>query len=210
MQQNDTCWSVAATYSIGVYLIQSWNPALNPGCSNITPGSMICVSPPGGTYNGTTIVGASPTQLSLYALTTVTPPGPTAYGTTPYCGAFYEAVAGDYCQQISLNQTITLSLFEEINPSINAACSNLIPGFYYCVQPTYFWNTTTTNCSTLTAVAPAPTTSGAATLCYEWYTIQAEDSCYVVEAEYNITFPQLQTWNPALNSACTNLVLGDA
>ncbi|KAE9375150.1 carbohydrate-binding module family 50 protein [Stipitochalara longipes BDJ] len=211
VKTNDTCWSVAAAQNIGVVQLQGWNPALNPGCSNLYAGTTICISPPGGIWNGTTIAGASPTQLSPYATTTVTPPGPTPFGTTSQCGAYYEAVAGDYCQQISLNQTITVNLFEAINPSINANCTNLSPGFYYCVYPTFEWNSTSINCTTLTAVAaPAPTTKGTISPCYSWYKIQSGDTCSLVETEFGISFSQLQAWNTNLNSTCGNLVLGDA
>jgi LysM repeat protein len=211
VQTNDTCWSIASAQSIGVYQLQSWNPALNPGCTNLIEGTTICISPPGGTWNGTTIPGATPTQLSPYASTTVAPPGPTPYGTTSDCGAYYQAVAGDNCQQISLNQTITVELFEAINPSINANCTNLSPGFYYCIYPTLDWNSTSIACASLTAVAaPAPTTPGTISPCYGWYTIQSGDSCSVIEIEFDITFAQLQAWNPNLNSTCGNLDQGDA
>lgn len=174
-------------------------------------GSIICISPPGGTWNGTTIAGATPTQLNPYASTTVAPPGPTPFGTTSHCGAYYKAQSGDYCQQISLNRTITVDLFEEINPSINKNCTNLTPGFYYCVYPTADWNVTILNCTTLSAVTgPASATTGAISPCYEWYTIQSGDSCSSIEIEYSITFAQLQAWNSNLNSTCGNLILGDA
>lgn len=211
VQTNDTCWSVSAANNITVTQLQSWNPALNGGCTNILSGSTVCVSPPGGAWTGTTIPGTSPTQGSTYALTTVAPPGQTPYGTTSNCGSYYQAVSGDNCQKISLNQTITVPLFEAINPSINVNCTNLIPGLYYCVQPTLDWNLTAVNCTTATtATAPAPTLTGAASACYEWYTVQANDSCSLIEVEFGITFLELQAWNPSINSTCGNLELGAA
>jgi hypothetical protein len=110
-----------------------------------------------------------------------------------------------------LNQTITLALFEAINPSINEGCTNLDPGLYYCIFPLSGWNATSANFSTLTAVAaPAPTTPGAISPCYEWYTIQENDNCQLMEIEYGITFAELVDWNPNLNSTCGNLDLGAA
>lgn len=46
----------------------------------------------------------------------------------------------DYCQLASLNQSVSLTLFEAINPSINSRCTNLVAGFHYCLAPTENWN----------------------------------------------------------------------
>jgi LysM repeat protein len=204
--------SIAIAQSQSFTQIESWNPILNSDCSNIVVGQLLCISPPGGTYTPTTIAGVSATQIGPYATATAAPPGATPFGTTANCGAWYQVVSGDNCQQISLNQTITVSLFEEINPSINEGCTNLSPGLWYCIQPTEAWNATdTSDCITATTVsAPAPTTTGVIGACYEWYTVQSGDYCALIEQEYNITFAQLTTWNPALDSSCSNLILGDA
>lgn len=44
-----------------------------------------------------------------------------------------ECNAGEKRQQMSLNNSVRLSLFEAIYSNIDAGCSNLVPGFYYCV-----------------------------------------------------------------------------
>jgi hypothetical protein len=48
----------------------------------------------------------------------------------------------DACERISLAAGVSLDLFEEINPSIDANCFNLITGLWYCVHPTIDWNMT--------------------------------------------------------------------
>ncbi|RHZ48397.1 uncharacterized protein CDV56_102294 [Aspergillus thermomutatus] len=111
---------------------------------------------------------------------------------------YYQVNEGDYCQLIALNFTITVSLFEAINPQINAGCSNLTPGLYYCVLPTADWNQTTTTTTSSYQTAPAPTPSGTTANCYE------------IESVYGITMAQLQQWNPDLKDDCSNLQLGDA
>ncbi|PYH28141.1 LysM domain protein [Aspergillus neoniger CBS 115656] len=116
------------------------------------------------------------------------------------------------CSLVMLNNIITVSLFEAINPSINAGCTNLVPGLAYCVRPVANWNstnaTTTTTASYVTA--PAPTPSGTTSDCYEWYVIVSGDYCALLESKYGITFTQLLAWNSNLNSTCGNLILGDA
>ena len=138
------------------------------------------------------------------------PPSPTPFGTTSQCGRYYEVQSGDYCQQISLNNTISVPLFQEINPSINTDCTNLEPGFYYCVFPTEDWNATANAAITVTVSAPGPTPSGTTGSCFAWHTVVSGDGCAKIDQEYNITFAQLQLWNPSLHASCDNLLLGEA
>ncbi|GFF82980.1 autolysin [Aspergillus lentulus] len=88
---------------------------------------------------------------------------------------------------ISLNFTITVSIFEAINPQTDAGCSNLSPGLYYCVLPTADWNQTTTTTMSSYHTAPAPTPSGTIANCYEWYVVQSGDYCAKIESVYGIT-----------------------
>ena len=83
-------------------------------------------------------------------------------GTTTHCGKYYKVQTGDDCQVVALNNTIVISLFQQINPDINAGCTNLVPGLYYCVEPTADWNNTSSSSSTTSSLvtAPAPTPSG--------------------------------------------------
>ncbi|GFF48500.1 autolysin [Aspergillus lentulus] len=161
-------------------------------------------------WAGTTIPGATVTKTGVHATETVAPPGPVAFGTTPKCGKCYQVNKGDYCQLIALNFTITVSLFEAINPQIDAGCSNLSPGLYYCVLPTADWNQTTTTTTSSYQTAPAPAPSGTTGNCYEWYVVQSGDYCAKIESVYGITMAQLQQWNPDLKDDCSNLQLNDA
>ena len=84
-------------------------------------------------------------------------------GTTTHCGKYYEVVSGDDCHLITLSQAIDFSLFQNINPAVNADCSNLVPGLYYCVEATADWNDTDTSAATITSsfvTAPDPTPTG--------------------------------------------------
>jgi len=115
-------------------------------------------------YTPTTIPGATATTANC-ATATIPPPGPVPFRTTENCGRYYQLNPGDNCQQISLNNTITV---QEINPPTNANCTNLTPGLYYCVWPTAPWNATGPNPDSTIASPPAPTASGSTSNCYEW------------------------------------------
>lgn len=94
-----------------------------------------------------------------------------------------------------------------MNPSLNAECSNLEVGVYYCVTPMQDWNTTA---SSTIATAPTTTPSGTAAECYEYYIIASGDYCGKITDLYGITMVQLAYWNPSLNADCSNLLLGQA
>ncbi|KAI5305672.1 hypothetical protein KEM56_003676 [Ascosphaera pollenicola] len=164
-QTDDTCSSVARNGTTVQQLI-SWNPSLSSDCSNFRPGTNICISPPGGIMNLTTIPGATTTTAGIYATTIAPRPSPVAAGTTLMCGKYYQVQPGDNCQLVSVNQTITPALLKAINPDLNSRCTNLELGVYYCVQPTKDWNAT----SSATVVSP-PTSvpTGTTSNCYEQF-----------------------------------------
>ena len=136
-------------------------------CTNLISNTNICVGPSGAQYTPTTIPGATATTAN-YATATVAPPGAVPFGTTKNCGKYYQVNSGDSCQQISLNNTIMVQEFQQINPSLNANCTNLTPGLYYCVWPTVSWNATAANTTSTIASPPAPTPPGSTPNCYEW------------------------------------------
>lgn len=101
------------------------------------------------------------------------------------------------------NATISLDLFRAINPSINANCTNLFLGTYYCVSPVAGWNGTSVTSTIATPAAPTPsgTTSKVScgipgllrrrltySQCYYFYTIQKGDT-YVSRPMWTVCFP---------------------
>ncbi|RMD43837.1 hypothetical protein DV735_g1270, partial [Chaetothyriales sp. CBS 134920] len=197
VQSGDTCSSIANETSNSFSQILAYNPVLDNYCSNLIAGESICVSPPGGAPTLTTIPGNTVTQTAVYGSTTAARPSPVATGTTHNCAKYYLVQPGDYCQLVSLNQTVDLGLFQSMNPQIDSACDNLLSGFYYCVMPIQGWNSTT---SSSVVTAPTATPSGTTSNCYEYYTIQSGDYCGKVEDMFSITFLQFQYWNPDIKA----------
>jgi LysM repeat protein len=152
VKPGDTCWSIAASAGITLTTLLGYNLTINPSCTNLLSGFNICLSPSAGTYTLTTIAGATVTKTDTFATSTVPAPGPTPFKTTPKCGKYYQVQTNDFCQLISLTASIPLALFEQINPSIDAGCDNLVPRFYYCVFPTADWNATAIDNRTSTTV----------------------------------------------------------
>ncbi|KAF3912551.1 hypothetical protein ABW20_dc0110447 [Dactylellina cionopaga] len=160
----DTCAAIAGALGIETGTLIGYNAAINQDCSNSgLNGTYICITSPFGEYTPVLIEGTS-TNSGIYAESALPAPGTLARGTTKNCGKYYQVADGDICQVISLNMKISLDLFSQINPSINAACDNLVVNLWYCVQPTEDWQDAALETSTAgtrtTVPPPAPTESG--------------------------------------------------
>jgi hypothetical protein len=186
VEANDTCTTIAVESYIASADVMNWNSQLNGNCSNLVSpdpywGSVLCVSPPGGTYTGqalnTSSSSSTPSPVSPPAGVTV------ANGTTLDCGAWFvnEASLGYNCSSICLANEIAIHLFVDANPSLNyTTCnSDLVTGDAYCVDPLSGWeyyNSTATNTTTATAAtSPAwPVQTGIASNCDAYYEAQCE------------------------------------
>ncbi|KAM5436537.1 hypothetical protein MferCBS31731_005815 [Microsporum ferrugineum] len=207
VKAGDTCQGLAELYDISFQEIVSWNPLIDSYCTNLVVDQNICIGPPGGYQDFTTVPGASATKTAIYATTTASRPASVASGTTAKCGKYYEAQLGDYCELIAVGNDITFELLRELNPQLDETCSNLLSGVYYCVSPVKDWDMTT---SSATVPAPTATTPNTAKVCYEWYVVNPSDHCAKIQDQFAITFEQLQAWNPDLKDDCSNLQLGVA
>ncbi|KAF4765562.1 hypothetical protein HAV15_003866 [Penicillium sp. str.  len=79
---------------------------------------------------------------------------------------------------------------------VGSTCTNLWLGEAYCVKGP---------ASSTSAAASAPTQTGIASNCNQYYTVVANDSCVKIETAYGITFAELYKWNPALDRAIYKL-----
>ncbi|RDW90003.1 LysM peptidoglycan-binding domain-containing protein [Aspergillus mulundensis] len=215
VQTNDSCPSIAVANFITSTQLVNWNTELDAACSNLHSanpdwGSVLCVSPPGGTYTGQALNSTSDSDTP----SAVSPPAGVnvAVGTTLDCGSwFVNTAALNYnCSSICLANSIAIHLFTEANPSLNyTTCdADLVTGDAYCVDPLDGWqysNQTATNqTSTVTAATSpsAPTQTGIASNCNAYYAAQC--NCASVAAEFGITLADFLAWNPAVSSDCTS------
>ncbi|KAF8908651.1 hypothetical protein CPB84DRAFT_1767170 [Gymnopilus junonius] len=248
LKVNQTCDDVvndvnsnglAGSQNITFAQFQSFNPGINSACTNLDSlGSTVCVTPHGGFVDlgnggGSAIPNPTPTAV-------VPPPGQTAPGTTSACGAWYLVQPNNFCQQVALNNSITLDDFIELNPEIDANCTNLWASYYYCVAPFPPFNqetpapSITSNFSTATlgslpvatattttplpplpsySGVPAPTNVANGTItngCGYYYFVSQGDNCTWVEDYFNMTDSDFQTYNDNLAAPCPSLTVGSA
>ncbi|KXH26101.1 hypothetical protein CSAL01_06334 [Colletotrichum salicis] len=90
---------VATQFNSTYQQVIAWNPTVDSYCTNLIAGQNICVGPPGGVLNFTTIPGATVTKTAIYATATADRPAPVASGTTTKCGKYYKVQLANvfYC-----------------------------------------------------------------------------------------------------------------
>lgn len=93
-------------------------------------GDQVCVGIPGKPYTPPPSTTLQPT----IPLTAAPIPTDIAEGTNKNCGKYYHAIAGDYCNLISMKFGISLEDFVFLNPAINTNCTNLFAEESYCIQ----------------------------------------------------------------------------
>ncbi|RYP77182.1 hypothetical protein DL770_007102 [Monosporascus sp. CRB-9-2] len=96
----DNCLDVSKANHVSTGALITLN-SLRMDCTNLLLGQQstrtvptssstnVCVGPPGGVVNFTTVPGATGTQTAIYATTTAARPTPVAEGTTTKCGKYY-------------------------------------------------------------------------------------------------------------------------
>lgn len=95
--------------------------------------TLICVSPPGGDPGeGTPITEPPPTPTEDPATPVPKPTNGKDESNYP-CAKWYTIQDGDYCESVSIRESIALRDFYFLNPSINEQCTNLLLDIAYCV-----------------------------------------------------------------------------
>jgi hypothetical protein len=88
--------------------------------------------------------------------------------------------------------------------NLGVDCTNLTNA-YYCVA-----NFTSLPLPSTASVLPSPIQSGIAPSCTSWYQATVGDDCGLIPQYFQtFTTTDFFTWNPALKSDCSGLVIGD-
>ncbi|KAE8553139.1 hypothetical protein EYB25_004520 [Talaromyces marneffei] len=142
------------------------------------------------------------------------------------CDWKVNANGGDTCASFAASWGLTLAKFEALNPGV--ACPGaLVAGQSYCVMGTVPSGTTTSTASSTTTTTSysstitstfvtttssssqhQPTQTGLASNCNGFYLVSSGDTCAAIESKYGISAQEFASWNPAIDSGCSNLLLG--
>ncbi|KAK3169509.1 hypothetical protein OEA41_008893 [Lepraria neglecta] len=192
------CEDIEGDYSVTASQLMTWNTWLASNCDTNLYANLlsnetrpVCVGvnasePIGSVTSGPT---KTPSQTATLTGTKTALMGPTASGKAAGCKLYYTVQSGDSCTNIETTYGISFAQFYAWNPSS-----------MFMVRRS----------ATATAAAPGPTQSGIASDCDQYYTIASGDSCAKIESQYNDTFAELYSWNPAIGNNCQNLWVGYA
>ncbi|KAJ7239141.1 hypothetical protein C8J57DRAFT_1086591, partial [Mycena rebaudengoi] len=103
------------------------------------------------------------------------------------CTETYTILAGDTCEKIEAKTGISDADLHALNPAVNSGCTNLVIGKALCLNDG----------------------SGGGG-CSKTYTVVKGDTCETIESKTGVSDAQLHQLNPAINSACTSLEIGQA
>lgn len=155
LRDNDTCWSIEMESGLDIEYggVRNFNPWVNIYCTNLQStrpiiGSVICISPQGGTYNDgdfhSNSTTSGPSASTGYTEVSIKRPenATVAEGTAWFCGLYHTVTAGETCTSICMEDRIPIGLFLEANPSLSPDdCNgNLVEGLTYCTGPNEYWN----------------------------------------------------------------------
>ncbi|GAP93034.1 hypothetical protein SAMD00023353_10200160 [Rosellinia necatrix] len=133
------------------------------------------------------------------------------------CTFSVPASSGDTCASLATYWGITEVQFKAYNPGVDCS-SNLTEDTEYCIEwdggqppPTSTTTTTTTHATTTTTPGgPSPIQSGVAADCNAFYKAVSGDTCQKIADKFgNFTLVNFYTWNPAVGSDCSSLLLGN-
>ncbi|PYI34977.1 hypothetical protein BP00DRAFT_306095, partial [Aspergillus indologenus CBS 114.80] len=208
----DTCQSFSPDGGLDVPIFRSLNPVIT--CPDLVAGQKYCVVGTilsgGSTTSSSTLTTSTSTTASL---SSSTPYQPQQTGTDANGDQFYLVQIGDSCEKTEAQLDISATQFLKWNPSVNSDCSNILAGYYYCVDvpnPTAPVTTTVPATTTTTTPAdgittPTPIQTGMTDKCSKFDLFQSGDSCEAIAAKHEIQLSTFYTWNPAVSSSCGDL-----
>ncbi|KAK6987472.1 hypothetical protein R3P38DRAFT_2661607 [Favolaschia claudopus] len=232
----DGCASIESKFNLTLSQFIAMNPEINTGCTNLALAEAYCVAssnstsggPPANVAPGTITEGCTEyytvvsgdscasieskfhltlsqfiamnpeinsgcTNLALAeaycvassnATTPTGPPSNLASGSLGNCTSYHTVVSGDTCSAMDSSAHIALADFLRWNPEINLACTNIQLDLAYCV-------------------------GGGGNACGKVYTVVSGASCAAIVKSQGVTQARLNTLNPQINSACSNLDVGE-
>lgn len=125
---------------------------------------------------------------------------------------YYRAVSGDSCTVIvDKFGTFSVSDFQEWNPAVGSACTQLFLGYYYCiaVPGTPVERPSTTGPTSPISTGPSPVQAGIVSSCTKYYEAVSGDSCQAITDQFGtFSLTEFEAWNPAVQPDCSLLFLG--
>ncbi|PGH17393.1 hypothetical protein AJ80_04849 [Polytolypa hystricis UAMH7299] len=126
------------------------------------------------------------------------PQGNVDPGTVRGCTLWANSIVqGDRCEWIQDRAGISQYQFTTWNPSLRPDCSNMLPGYSYCIQVSTSYQ------------GPSPISDEPGTGCLDYDTVRQGDTCnIIIERHRGLTLEEFYRWNPTVARDCGNLRIG--
>ncbi|KAK4186788.1 hypothetical protein QBC35DRAFT_475109 [Podospora australis] len=185
VEDGQVCDTVLSRNGITLAQLFAWNPNVKSDCSGLWIKTYVCVNVIGHTITSTTGSSSAtspPTNV----------PSPIQTPVASNCNKYHKvASTSTTCQAIADYWGLKVADMNSWNPSIDSACSNLKVNHYVCV-----------------GVLPSPIQTPVAENCNKYHKVASSSTTCQAIADYNnIKLADLKSWNPSLNSACSNLAV---
>jgi LysM repeat protein len=132
--KDDYCQMIAMNFTLTFDDLRAMNPQINEECTNLWANASYCVA----TVQGSTAIPVPVTSATTFKPTslpgTVAPSAPTQSGASAACYKWYTTVDGDYCYLVYTKFGISFDQLRQWNTVLDEACSNMWPGYAYCVE----------------------------------------------------------------------------
>ncbi|KAL1888268.1 hypothetical protein Sste5346_009660 [Sporothrix stenoceras] len=112
----DTCAKIANETHVSLSNFYAWNKGINHQCGNLMAGYYVC------------------TQERVVKTRAANAPSPIQPGTVHNCHKYHKVKSGDTCSKIAKGAHVKLSEFMDWNTRVNKKCTNLLSGYYVCVN----------------------------------------------------------------------------
>ncbi|KAJ2981468.1 hypothetical protein NQ176_g2005 [Zarea fungicola] len=206
----ETCDSFCQSWSVSIDDFKALNPGVQ--CPSLVANNDYCVDGTVTTDVPTTTPATTMTTTTSTKTTTSSPggPSPTQSGLAANCDKFHLVSSGDQCGIIESKYGISAAQFSSWNPAINARqwfpleplCSNLIVGYYVCVNVPGATSTQPSN----GIQTPQPTQPGMVGNCNQFHHIFPGNTCDQITSYHHISQQDFAKWNPQVGPQCTGLV----
>ncbi|KAL7811323.1 hypothetical protein V8C26DRAFT_437473 [Trichoderma gracile] len=154
-------------------------------------------------------------QLYAYPASTtttgngITTPTPTQTGMVSSCNKFHKVVSGDTCAVLASSNGISLDSFYAWNPAVGTSCASLILDYYVCVGVIGQGGGSTTSKPANGISTPGPVQTGIVSNCNSFHLVVSGDTCADIASKSGISLDSFYSWNPAVGTDCTRLLVGD-
>jgi spore germination protein YaaH len=157
--------------------------------------------------------------------TAVKTPIPRASGEIANCTDWFAPKSKYHtCNSVLTGRHISFDEFYAMNPSVKSDCSGLSIGTHYCIStyaggyPPGFPGWVPSSSSPVSSIplttstpigngvsTPSPIQTGMVSTCDQFYKVIANDGCYDIASDHEITLASFYAWNPAVKTDCSGL-----